>query len=121
MPNYEIMWEFETARFRVEWRASPCLDLDLSWDETGETRANLESGLWCAFDSEMVVLLDDREIGHDYLGQSIYENPSEFRDHIGINAKPGCGSYFSQMVREAIRDARRTLASEKPVRLRASA
>ena len=111
MRNGELMWSFETARFRVEWQAQPCDDLDLSWDDTGETRDNLESGLWTAFDSAMVVYFDDREIGADYLGQSIYENPSEFRDHIGRNAK-GHGSYFIDLVRGAIREARATLARE---------
>jgi hypothetical protein len=109
MRNSETMWEFRTARFTVAWEISPCDDLDLSWDDTGETRANLESGLWCAFDSAVVVYMDGREIGADYLGQSIYENPSEFRlEHLGGKF----GSYFSDMVRGAIAEARATLARE---------
>ena len=111
MRNHEVMWTFETARFRVEWQVQLCDDLDLSWDDTGETRDNIESGLWCAFDSAVVVYFDDREIGADYLGESIYEDPSDFRDHIGMNAK-NHGSYFSDLVRNAIAEARKTLARE---------
>lgn len=79
------MWRFETARFAVIWTISPSESCDLSWDETGETRFNLESGLWSAFDSKMSVELDGVEIAADYLGESIYEDPADFRDHIGIN------------------------------------
>jgi hypothetical protein len=113
--QWEEMWRFDTARFVVKWEVTPSDDVDISWDETGEVQDNLASGLWCAFDSRIVVELDGRVIGEDYLGGSIYENPSEFRDHIGMN-KRGHGSYFSDMVREAIKDARKTLASTPHIR-----
>lgn len=45
-------------------------------------------------------------LASEYLGQSIYEKPADFRDHFGMNNK-GYGSYFSQMVREAISNARK--------------
>lgn len=110
------MWTFKTRNFTIEWIVSPCDYLDLSWCETGETRENIESGLWTAFDSEMRVSFRGMNVASDYLGQSIYENVSDFRDHIGINIKSradGCnyGSYFSDMVREAIREARETIAA----------
>lgn len=113
--QWEEMWRFETARFVVKWEITTDYDVDLSWDETGETRKKLESGLWECFQSRVVVELNGRVIGEDYLGGSIYENPSEFRDHIGMNAR-GHGSYFSQMVREAIAEARKTLANVPHVR-----
>lgn len=113
--QWEEMWRFETARLVVKWEITPDYDVDLSWDETGETRDNLESGLWQCFLSRVRVALDGRVIGEDYLGGSIYENPSDFRDHIGMNAR-GHGSYFSGMVREAIREARKTLANAPRVR-----
>jgi hypothetical protein len=106
----ETMWEFKTARFNIKWEISPCYDLDLSWDDTGETQDNINSGLWVAFDSQVIVECDGREIGADYLGQSIYDNPANFRDHIGMNGK-GYGSYFSDMVSEAIKQARQTIAN----------
>jgi hypothetical protein len=81
------LWEFKTAQFAIVWKISPCDDLDLSWCETGETRANLESGLWQAFDSEIIVRWKGQTIGAAYLGQSIYKDPREFRDHIGMNGQ----------------------------------
>ena len=111
----DIVWQFKTRNFTVQWLISPCDDLDLSWCETGETRENIESGLWTAFDSEMRVLFRGVEIGAACLGQSIYENPADFRDHIGMNAK-GHGSYFSDTVREAISEARKTLANMPEMR-----
>lgn len=47
-----------------------------------------------------------------YLGNSIYEKPAEFRDHFGMNAN-GHGSYFSDMVREAVAEARKNLPALK--------
>jgi hypothetical protein len=103
-----VMWTFRTKRFKVEWSIEPDYDCDLSWDETGETREKLNSGEYECFTSKMAVYLDGREIAADYLGGSIYANPSEFRDHIGMKAR-GHGSYFSDMVREAITEARREI------------
>lgn len=113
---YEEMWSFKTARFEVIWDVVPDDDCDTSFDETGETAENLASGLWCCFTSRVRVLLDGREIGGDYLGGSIYENPSEFRDHIGRN-KRGHGSYFSDMVRAAVTEARKALKDLPALRL----
>lgn len=107
----KTLWQFRTARFCVTWDISPSSYPDLSWDDTGEVREKLTSGEWVAFDSQMTVTFDGVEIGTDYLGESIYANPADFRDHFGIRVKSrehGCtyGSYFSDMVREAIREAR---------------
>lgn len=121
MARYEEMWRFETARFAVIWDVTPSEDVDLSWDETGETAENLNSGLWVAFDSRMRVELDGVEIAADYLCGSIYEHIREFRDHVGMNAR-GHGSYFSDMVRTAVKEARKALADAKPApRMRAVA
>lgn len=108
--SYEI-WKFETARFTVVMTAEPEYDLDLSWDETGEVAESIESGKFDVFCAKCAVLLDGREIATDYLGQCIYETPETFRDHIGIAAlsrKDGrdYGSYFSDMVRQAVAEAR---------------
>ena len=99
------IWRFKTARFTLVMTAEEEHDLDLSWDETGEVLEKVESGEYQVFMAKCSVLLDGNEIGADYLGQCIYSNPLEFRDHIGMNLK-GYGSYFSDMVREAIEDAR---------------
>ena len=116
----ETMWTFETRNFRVVWTITPCYDIDLSWDDTGEAAEKITNGEWDAFDSQIRVYHRPTglELGAAYLGQSIYANPAEFRDHIGIKAKSrqdGCnyGSYFSGMVREAVAEARATLAQLK--------
>jgi len=108
---WQTLWTFETAQFRIEWRVTPDHDVDLSFDETGETAANLESGLWVSFGSEVRVVhkATGIELGSDSLWGSIYERPSEFRDHIGMNAR-GHGSYFSDMVRQAVSEARANLS-----------
>jgi len=110
MQHYERVWTFSTDRFLIELSFAPCDDLDLSWDESGETRANLESGLWEAFDSRVRVFVDGVEIGCDYLSGSIYENPRDF-----INEK---GGYFHDMVRQAIKEARFTVRNLGQVKLR---
>ena len=115
----ETMWTFETANLRVAWIISPDSDVDTSFDESGETQRNLDSGLWVAFESDIVVThkATGARLGSSSLCGSIYENPADFRDHIGRNAK-GYGSYFSDMVREACREARKALRDMKatPVR-----
>lgn len=105
---YTTLWTFKTRNFTIELQATPCQDLDLFWDEAGETADKIESGVWKAFDARVVVLFRGAEVGADYLGQCIYEDPAEFRDHIGVRAK-GYGSYFSDMVRQAIQDARNNM------------
>lgn len=113
--NRRIMWEFSTSSFTIVWTVEPCYDLDLSWDDDGSVREGLESGRYVAFDSAVTVYYRGREVASDYLGQSIYEDPSEFRDHIGRNRK-GYGSYFSDMVRQAIHAARKELAATPKLR-----
>lgn len=103
--EFETIWEFNTAQFRVEFAAAPEDDMDLSWDDTGETREGLESGLYCCFVARVRVLhvpTDDTVLGTAYLGQCIYENPSDFVRH---------GGYFDDMVSEAIREARKYRAT----------
>lgn len=121
----ETLWQFKTRNFTIQWLVTPCDYLDLSWDDTGEVREKLESGIYVAFDSEMRVLHNGIEIAADYLGQSIYENPKDFRDHIGLAKKSredgrNYGSYFADMVRQAISEARDYLRETKTVYVRES-
>ena len=111
------MWTFSTKNFTVEWHISDCYDLDLSWDDDGTVREGLDDGTLYAFDSEMVVYWRGHRIASDHLGQNIYSDPADFRDHIGRNAR-GHGSYFSDMVRQACSMARQEL-SRRP-RMRAA-
>jgi hypothetical protein len=118
--QWEPLWTFNTARFRVELAAAPDADIDLSWDDTGETRENIESGLWGVYVFRVAVFLDGKLIAQDTLGNSIYENPSDFaREHFGIGPqrrKAGClyCVYFPGMVRDVIAEARKLLSEPRP-------
>jgi hypothetical protein len=114
--RFETIWSFRTARFAVHFAAAPDDDLDLSFDDTGEVRQKLQDGFYCAFVARVTVELDGNEIATDYLGGCIYENPSDFIDHRGIKRQPNCGSYFSDMVRSAIADARKALCNAPKLR-----
>ena len=113
----DCLWTFRTKNFTVKWTVSPCDYLDLSWDDDGSTREGLENGRYIAFDSEIAVYFKGNKIAADYLGQSIYENVEDFRDHFGCAGKGG--SYFSDMVREAISQARSYLKSAQNIEVRA--
>lgn len=111
----ETMWEFNTKNFKVVASVSPDPDVDTSFDETDETNQKLASGEWIAFQTAVRVYWNGVEIGTDYLGGSIYANPHDFfKEHIGLAAKSRAdgrnyGAYFPDMVREAIREARKAL------------
>jgi hypothetical protein len=100
------MWEFKTKNFTVQWHIEPDSDCDTSFDETGETQEKIDSGEWECFSSRIRVIHNGTRttLGEDWLGGSIYEDPEKFRDHIGAQGKHG--SYFRQMVRSAISEAR---------------
>lgn len=107
--TWTILWHFDTAQFRVELARRLEAWPDLSWDDTGETRAKFESGEWGCYAFRVRVLCLGHEIAAEYLGNSIYADPAEFRGHFG--------SYFYDMVKSAIAEARRTLASRPYVRV----
>lgn len=126
MRHQDRVWSFETAQFRIECYFAPDDDVDTSFDDTGETVANLNSGLWTAFQTEVRVVhkATGAELGADHLGGSIYANPRDFlKEHIGLAAKSrrdGCnyGSYFPGMVREAVTEARKQVRAIGSIRLR---
>lgn len=105
----KTMWKFKTKHFTVQWRIEKdTLYTDgMDRDTAKECRDMVRSGKWKCFASEISVVhtASGAVLGEAFLGGSIYENPEEFRDHFGMNQK-GYGSYFSQMVREAIEEAR---------------
>ena len=118
MNDYKTIWRFETPNFTVTVTAETEHDLDLSWDDSGETADKLDSGELCAFCAKASVRFRGAEIGADYLGNCIYAAPEEFRDHLGLAAKSredgrNYGSYFPGMVREAIREAREFIGAAK--------
>lgn len=116
----ETMREFTAGRFTVIASIEPDYDCDTSFDETGETQRNIDSGLWQCFCTKVAVYLDGHEIAADYLGGSIYADPSDFfTEHVGLAAKSradGCnyGAYFPDMVRTAISEARDYVRRTQP-------
>lgn len=104
MSEYTKLWEFKTANFRVTLSYDYDYDIDLSWYDTGETLEKLESGELGAYVFRVAVYDQNGEvIGADYLGGLIYADPEKFIDHrVGR-----CGSYFHDMVRQAISHARK--------------
>ena len=126
MQTIDTIREFKTKHFTVRVEALEEHDLDLSFDESGEVREKLETGEFIAFCAHAVVFYKGREVGEDYLGNCIYKSLDEFADHRVCGrqnrkwAKQGkegrCGSYFSDMIREAIREARKTLRTKPYIR-----
>lgn len=88
-------------------------------DAAAETVAKISAGELVMFCVRARVLFHGREIASDYLGSCIYANVAEFRDHMAAAREnrgrkaaglPGeVGSYFGQMVRDAIHEARREM------------
>jgi len=100
------IWTFETRNFAVIVDCDYEQDwLDLSWDETGEVAEKLATGEWNAYTMRARLLTrHGDELACDYLGASIYANPTEFRDHIGSRGQ--WGSYFTDMVRTVLAEGR---------------
>jgi hypothetical protein len=118
------IWRFRTANFVVVVTTSPDHDVDYSFDETGEIRQAVEDGDMVAFQTDVSVRTSDgHEIGAASLCGSIYEDPAQFRDHVGLGIKSrrdgmNYGSYFTQKVREAIDEARCNLRRMQSIRVR---
>ena len=168
--------EFKTQNFHVIVDAVEEQDLDLSWDDSGETRKGLEDGSLIGFCARARVFLRGMEVASDYLGGCVYKSLDDFQDHkecaaenrkriaregrfqIYRKARPHehclsvsdklrprgfatreraqawaranaheafdifetgkCGSYFADMVRTVISEARKEVASMKDVRVR---
>jgi hypothetical protein len=128
---YELLWYFHTRHFSVELHAEPETAPDLSWDETGETQANVESGLWSCVCFRVRVMYGGRTIATDYLGDSIYADVHDFyRQHReGGDENRNCLAtktrnvvvchYFPDMIRNAVAGARASmLALPCPPRMR---
>ena len=109
----EIMRTMRTKNFVVRATIEPDHDLDMSWDDSGEVQEKLESGEYYAFQTKVAVYWNGAEISADYLGGSVYANPRDFfREHIGARGK--YGSYFRDMVSQAIGEARKNFPAELP-------
>lgn len=120
----DAVWSFETARFFVGFYAEP-EDMDpADQSEDQEDIADIRNGRVDYFCAAIRVYLksDDaygwEEIGSEYLGACAYRHASDFRNHIGVEARAhriACApaivcTYFPGMVQEACRTARQSLA-----------
>ena len=105
MQTLETIYTFRTRNFCVKVEALPEYEPDLSFDESGETAEMIERGDWLCFSVRASLSFRDSGIAEDYLGNCIYANFRDFRDNIG-SKRGGYGSYFSDMVRQVIREGR---------------
>lgn len=102
------LWQFKTKNFCVALHCETEAFPDLSFDETGETQEKIASGAWECVCFVVTVRWNGRYLADTTLGNSIYADVRDFRkEHIG--AKGRYGSYFRDMVREAVSDARSEL------------
>lgn len=113
MNTLENIYTFKTRNFTIRVDAMEETDPDFSFDDTGETQEMIERGDWLCFAVRASVSFRGSVIGEDYLWNCIYKNIRDLRDHFRIGKHSGCGSYFTDMIRESIREARKTL-SEMP-------
>jgi len=81
MHKLGTMREFKTQNFHVVVDAVEETDIDLSWDETGETRRGLEDGTFIAFIARARVFFRGLEVASDYLGGCVYKSLDAFEDH----------------------------------------
>ena len=124
-----IIRTFKTKNFTVVVDALEEYSPDFSFDDTGEVLEKVNSGEYICFCARVRVLLHGREIGTDYLGNCIYRSLNEFMNHrecgkqnraYELEGKEGrCGSYFSDMISEAIHEARKTLKEAQSIKVRA--
>jgi hypothetical protein len=118
---------FKTRNFRVavEWDYET--DYDHSWADA-ETLEQLRTGELTSYQMRAVVYdRDGNELGVDYLGDCIHYRAEDFMDHracgkrnreLAAEGEAGrCGSYFADMISEAIREARQNWNKPR-VRLR---
>lgn len=101
------IWQFSTEQFTVTLEAYPEHDLHLIWDVDGSIAEGIQSGELTAFMARVSVVWRGMTIAESYLGNCVYDSPESFRRDSG---------YFYDMVREACRDARRTLNNMPQVR-----
>jgi hypothetical protein len=107
MTQWEQVWKFRTKRFMVTLECVPEDQPDLSWMDD-ETLAKL-AGEYVNVVFCVRILWEGNEVACNYLGNSVYANLRDFRDHIGSKGK--WGSYFTDMVRQSIDEARKALSN----------
>lgn len=120
--------EFKTRHFTVCVDALEDYDVDLSFDDTGEVRKQLERGDLICFTARATVYYLGTELATDYLGGCIYESLADFMDHKECGAQTRklraegsnavCGSYFADMVKSVCEEARTEIAKMQTIKVR---
>lgn len=115
--RYETIWKFETARFVIMCDVAP-EDMDpadsFQFDADIEAVRNGEVEWFCV--RVQVCTKDGTQLGADYLGGCAYKSASDFvTDHRGTG-----GDYFTDMIREAVRQARANMGRFAAMKLRAA-
>ncbi len=121
--------KFRTANFTVIVDAVEDECPDLSFDESGEVAADIDSGkltLFCA--RARVIHKHLGKISEDFLGGCIYESLESFMDHKECGATnrkfkqagdpARCGSYFAQMLANVCAEARQSIKRAQTIRVR---
>jgi hypothetical protein len=83
--GYTVVKEYDAAQFTVEYAYAPdTTQLELLFDPAEdyyqELVQNLENGVWEHFIARVRVLYDDREMGAEYLGSVVAEDPADWFD-----------------------------------------
>lgn len=117
--HYDRLWSFKTTNFTVVLDCTPELEPDLSWADA-ETLDNIKRGLWDNVMFRVRILgPSGEELSADYLGNSVYADVCDFRkEHVGARGRHG--SYFRDMVSEAVSEARAVVNAYRAIRLRAA-
>ena len=130
MNTIGIIREFNTKNFTVTVDALTDNDIDLSFaEDADEIIEQLESGELTAFCVRASVYMHGIELGSDYLGGCLYKSIDEFQDHIESGKykreqekkhgkKINVGSYFVDVVRQAISEARLRMKELNGIKLR---
>jgi hypothetical protein len=122
--QWEKMWSFQTSRFLVIAEIAPEIDDPAdSFDDCCQDAIDaIRAGDMAWFQVRVRVLHNGSELGSDYLGGCAYHDANEFfSEHIRGAAYAReqrakgvlVGSYFPQMIREAISEARKTAQAYK--------
>ena len=107
------IFAFHTKNFIIRYEAVECsayeqLD-EMDSDLREEISCKLDSGEYLCFDANIFVFSreDLTLLSNTSIGGNIYESYEQFMDHYGIR-QGNFGSYFSDLVKESIQEARST-------------
>lgn len=86
--------------FTIAFHAEIEQDLDLSFDETGDTQRNLDTGHWVVFCAHVEVSKEGIVLSNQYLSNCIYASYECFYNSSG---------YLEDMINEGIDEAKEVI------------